>query len=413
MGELSFCLVTTFYPPHSFGGDAVHVHRLATGLSQRGHRVRVVYAQAAFRLLSGDVPPAAGFDDADGVEVVSVVDAPWQAAATYLVGGPVGYRSRLARLLDGFDVVHFHNPSLVGAARGLELGGGLKLYTTHEHWLLCPTHVLFRYRREVCTRRTCWRCTLKHGRPPQLWRSTSLLDSSVATLDLLLSPSRFTAALHRERFRRPRVEVLALPGPTAAQLADLPEVPSELPSAFFLYAGRLEPIKGVQRLPAIAGRVEDAQFVVVGSGSLEGALRDAATRLPNLHVIGAQPYPTVLALCRRALAVIIPSIGYETFGGVGVEAMATGTPVAVRDLGPLPELVDDGGGWTFRDDAELATLLEDLWHDDSLAIAEGKTARAIYERRWTEDRFFDRYLQLIADAARVRGDHDLARRARV
>jgi len=28
---LRFCLVTTFYPPYPFGGDAVFVHRLARG----------------------------------------------------------------------------------------------------------------------------------------------------------------------------------------------------------------------------------------------------------------------------------------------------------------------------------------------------------------------------------------------
>ena len=411
MGELSFCLVSTFYPPHSFGGDAVHVHRLASGLARRGHRVRVVHSPAAFRMLSGDVPEAAGFVDEPGVEVVAATESPWKVTATYLIGGPVGYRARLAKLLDGFDVVHFHNPSLVGAAAGLRLGDGLKLYTTHEHWLLCPTHVLFRYGREVCTTRTCWRCALRHGRPPQLWRSTSLLDAGVASLDLILSPSRFTADLHRERFGGVPVETLPLPGPSETHLVSLPELPPEAPASFFLYAGRLEPIKGVDRLPAVAARLGDAPVVVVGSGSLEPTLKAAAARIPNLHVLGPRPYRTVLALCRAARAVVVPSAGYETFGGVAVEAMATGTPVAVRDLGPLPELVDEGGGWTFGSDDELVELLAALWDDPSLAVSAGEVAREVYERRWTEERFFDRYFEVIAAAAHRRGDRELARRA--
>ncbi|NJN37380.1 MAG: glycosyltransferase family 4 protein [Nitrospiraceae bacterium] len=34
-------MVTTFYPPHHFGGDAVFVHRLSHALADRGHEVEV------------------------------------------------------------------------------------------------------------------------------------------------------------------------------------------------------------------------------------------------------------------------------------------------------------------------------------------------------------------------------------
>ena len=42
MPALRFCMVTTFYPPHSFGGDAIAVQRLARALVRRGHEVSVV-----------------------------------------------------------------------------------------------------------------------------------------------------------------------------------------------------------------------------------------------------------------------------------------------------------------------------------------------------------------------------------
>ncbi len=31
---LRFCMITTFYPPYSFGGDAVYVHRLSNELAR-------------------------------------------------------------------------------------------------------------------------------------------------------------------------------------------------------------------------------------------------------------------------------------------------------------------------------------------------------------------------------------------
>ena len=36
---LSFLHLTTFYPPYSFGGDAMYIYRLAHALGDGGHHV--------------------------------------------------------------------------------------------------------------------------------------------------------------------------------------------------------------------------------------------------------------------------------------------------------------------------------------------------------------------------------------
>jgi hypothetical protein len=40
---LNFLHLTTFYPPYSFGGDAVQLYRLAHALAEEGHHVDVVH----------------------------------------------------------------------------------------------------------------------------------------------------------------------------------------------------------------------------------------------------------------------------------------------------------------------------------------------------------------------------------
>ncbi|MDQ3898199.1 MAG: glycosyltransferase family 4 protein [Actinomycetota bacterium] len=408
MGSVSFCLVTTFYPPASFGGDAVHVRRLARCLARRGHRVRVVHNPTAYRMLGGRAadPPTAD----PGVEVVPGPAGVLGTAATYLTGLPVAQRGELARLTSGFDVVHFHNPSLLGGPGGLSVGDALRLYTTHEHWLLCPTHVLFRFEREVCEQRTCFRCTLSYHRPPQLWRSTRLMERSVSGLDVLLCPSRFTAALHRAEFPEARIEVLPLPGPEPGEDPTDGDEPDPA-RPFFLYAGRLEAIKGVDSLIRAFAGLEGADLLIAGDGSLSAELRELAAGQPHVRFLGRVQHGRLLALCRRARAVVVPSVGYETFGGVAVEAMANGSPVVVRRLGPLPELVEDGGGLTFDGDDDLTRVLQRLVDDPGEANRLGSAARQVAADRFGEARFMARYFEIIASFAFERGLGSLADRA--
>lgn len=397
MGDMSFCLLTTFYPPAGFGGDALHVHRLATGLARRGHRVRVVHNSAAHDLLSGPPLEVSDNGSSDGVEVVAWPCGKAGTIATYLTGGPLGYGGDLRSLVEGFDVVHFHNPSLLGGPRAFSFGSGLKVYTTHEHWLLCPTHTLYRYRKEVCTSHTCWRCTTVYRRPPQLWRSTPLMERSLGSLDLILSPSEFTARMHRDLLPNATVEVLPLPGPDP-EAADAASDRYRHPRPYFLYAGRLEPIKGVDTLITAFADLTGADLLIAGTGSEESRLRALAAGAPDIHFLGQRSYAQVLSLCRDARAVILPSVGYETFGGAAVDAMTMGTPAVVRDLGPLPELISDGGGYIFSDEASLVRILQKLVDDPTEARVVGIRAQEV-ARRWSEERFFVRYLGLIAAAA--------------
>ena len=46
--RLSFCMVTTFYPPYHFGGEAMYLYHLTNELARRGHEVTVVHCVDSF-----------------------------------------------------------------------------------------------------------------------------------------------------------------------------------------------------------------------------------------------------------------------------------------------------------------------------------------------------------------------------
>ena len=406
-GALRFCMFSTFYPPYSYGGDGITLQRLCRALVRAGHEVTVVHDADSYTSLGYPAPTAAARND--GVEVVTLRSSlrVLSVLLTHQFGRPVVHRAEIAALLAErqFDVVHFHNVSLVGGPGLFELArGSATVYTAHEHWLVCPTHVLWRHRREPCTGRECVRCSLRYGRPPQLWRTTGLLERSLPYVDTFIALSEFSRDKHRE-FGFPRdMEVLppivfdedegALGAPSV----------SPHPRPYFFYAGRLERIKGLDDvLPAFAGP-GDCDLLVVGDGTHAGELRRLAAGSPRVRFLGRVSDEALAACYAHALAVLVPSAGYETFGLTVIEAFREGLPVVARAIGPLPEMVESsGGGLVFVSHEELRAALARLAGDPDLRSRLGRAGREAWKSRWSEDVVVPRYLDLVAREARKKG----------
>ena len=421
MTPLRFCHVTTFYPPYSFGGDAVDVQRWAHALARRGHDVTVVHDVDAFAALDhsgspsqarapaptvGGAAAVAGGDsghtpsiEPEGVRVIglrSPVGA-LSPALTHQVGRPVVHSRRLRRLLanGAFDVVNFHNVSLVGGPGVLGYGDALKLYTAREHWLVCPTHVLWRHGREPCTGRQCLRCVASYHRPPQVWRYTGALERSLRHVDAFIVLSEFSRAKHAEFGFSRAMEVI----PSFAPDAPAPATPAPAPAPYFLFAGRLERLKGLDDvLPLFTDGRVDADLLVAGTGEHEPELRALAGGSPRVRFLGRVPADELGRLFAGAVAVVVPSIGYETFGVVIVEALRVGTPVVARRLGPFPEIIGDAGE-LFSTTGELQRVLTRLLDEPATRAAYAERAAARFRAFYREDVVVPQYLELVARVA--------------
>lgn len=400
---LRFLHVSTFYPPWSFGGDAMYIHRLSHALADDGHDVDVVHCRDAYRLLQPQAPSEV-FPTHPRVRVHDLA-TPYGAlapVAAHQTGRPVFKRRRIEALLAArrHDVVHFHNISLLGPAvlgvgtEGLE---PLKLYTAHEHWLVCPTHVLWKFRREVCESRACLRCTLHARRPPQVWRATGLLAREARHVHQFIAPSRFAAASHASRgFPRP---MAALPLFVDAA-GPVPDAPPPHPNPYVLFVGRLEAIKGLQTVIDVWHRVEGLDLVVAGSGDYERALRARAASNPRIRFLGHVPQASLGACYAHAVATVVPSLTYETFGIIVIEAFMHGTPVIVRDLGSLPEIVgESGGGLVYRTDQDLVDAVRTVADSDDLRRRLGARGREAFERLWSRRAHLRQYYDLLDSAA--------------
>jgi glycosyltransferase involved in cell wall biosynthesis len=90
---------------------------------------------------------------------------------------------------------------------------------------------------------------------------------------------------------------------------------------------------------------------------------------------------------------------------VPVEGFARGTPAIVHDFGALGELLaESGGALGFRTDEQLDEALDRLATDDTLRAQLGERGREAQRRLWSVDGHLSRYLGLVAELARARGD---------
>lgn len=394
---MRFCMVTTFYPPYHFGGDATYVRAISRALAARGHEVEVVHCEDAYRMVSHDRSQGEAFDD-EGIRVHRLKSrfGLLSPLITQQTGRPGLKTGALRAVLDrDFDVVNFHNISLVGGPAALKLSRApVTLYTLHEHWLLCPTHILWKNRSHACDKPECISCTLRSGIPPQLWRYTGMMQRCLDSVDAFIAPSEFTAQRHRAAGIIKPIHVVPLfstldPGDSVEYTR--PRRPR------FLYVGRVTASKGIIPLLDYFSKRTDVELCVVGEGDLRAALQQRHAGEAHIRFLGHVPQARLADIYREATALVFPSLAPETFGLSIAEAFACGTPAIVRDAGGSRELIDTtGAGFVYRTETELHNAVQRLIDDDALRGQLGRRARVGFERWYTQQRHVDTYLDCIA-----------------
>lgn len=396
-------MVTTFYPPHHFGGDAGYVLQLSKILARQGHEIDVIHDLDAFRILSKRSPEKT-IEELPGVTIHGM-RSNWprlSCLATHQFARPVVHGATIRRILDERkpDIIHFHNISLVGGPGVLAYGDGIKIYTAHEHWLVCPTHVLWRNNKELCDEKHCLKCSLIYCRPPQLWRGTGYLKRQSENVDQFCSFSQFSVDMHRKfGFEAPmRVLPSFISDPEIQRKAPTPSSYRGRP--YFLFVGRLEKIKGVQNIIPAFREQADGELWIIGSGAYEPALRKLAGGSDNIHFLGRKEPDELRSYYAHAVAVLVPSICYEVFPMVILEALREGVPVIGSSFGPLPEIIrKSGGGLVFDSEDELRKSIRCMAHDSAAREAMAKSARAAFLEHWSERAGMRAYFSLIKEIA--------------
>lgn len=372
MRPFSVALLSWEYPPVVVGGLSRHVFELSRHLALEGHSV-TVYTRG-----HPDAPPD---ENLDGVRIARVDGFPPPIPIEDLVPWTLAFNIALiSRAMpdlveDPPDVLHAHD------------------------WLVAYSGVVMK---DLCSLPMVATIhATEHGRHGgRLPGPTQRLVHSVerwlvAEAERVITCSAFmrdevVGALGADEERLdliPNQVDLAPFSPPAPSLR--PELwPRERP--LILFAGRLEYEKGVQTaldaLPEIERRVPGVGLIVAGDGTYRRSLEARAAGLGlngQVRFVGFVEETRLRALYRSADLAIVPSL-YEPFGLVTLEAMASGTPLVVAEVGGLREIVQHGvTGLRFRpgDASELARAAAKVLRDPALGARLAREARSALAAR--------------------------------
>lgn len=311
------------------------------------------------------------------------------------------------------DVIHVHSvfyalsPWLLGRVqRRVPL-----VYTLHDVTPLCP-------RETKITRDHCL-CTVPQGLHCASSGCYSLREGRgmvSAGFGLVMRAWQLRVYRHLPSWIVPstflRRELRAV-GIADQHIAVIPHFADPLPTvvpppaaARLLFVGRIATEKGAHLLVEALERLAHKRWTldIVGEGPARGALQQDIDRRGLTTRITLHPFADHDALSTyyaQSSCVIMPSLIPESFGLVGLEALAQGRPVIGFGAGGMREwLIDRHTGLIARwgDVGDLARCIETLLDDRVLCNVLGMQGRVTVERDFLPQRHL-RALMQVFDAA--------------
>lgn len=374
-------LVSSTFPPYGGGGVTSHVIDLAKGLVRAGNDVVILSCR-------GGKPPKRNEGRAapDGSRVVFSHDY-W---AMFRDIGPLVRRGR-------FDVIHLH--SFNALALGLFVRGGpwSMVFTFHADTARFFASVhgwRSRYHPEFLALKTFQR-----------------LANNVA--DLVIAVSR-SAQAEAESYGIKRVVHI----PNAVDTDEwTPPTGSRPNGSHSILLPRMHVPKNgievaIESVPRILEAIPDAELVITGDGPLRPKLERMAEGLPGdrIRFVGMVGRKRLRELYAETAVVVIPSVDsagmQEPFGIAALEAMASGKPVIVSDVGGLPEVVRNGvDGYVVpqKDPQALADATIRVLQDPGLAARLAREGRERAVQLYSVESWTRQVLQAYALAAQYHG----------
>jgi glycosyltransferase involved in cell wall biosynthesis len=154
------------------------------------------------------------------------------------------------------------------------------------------------------------------------------------------------------------------------------------------YVGRVSPEKGVDTLMSAAALVPHISVSIAGDSSKCSEVLSNAPK--SVSFLGHIPRAGLERFYRSARFVVVPSICFDVFPTVVLEALSHGTPVIGSRIGGIPEIVQDGiTGLLFEPGnvEELAGKMKLLWENPDMCQEMGRAGHKFVSEKHSENTY--------------------------
>jgi len=320
----------------------------------------------------------------------------------------------LSRLIETTrpDIAHVHNPFFLMSPAAYQACYDHKIpivQTLHNFRFLCVQGLCSRSQQvcELCLHQGFWpgvrfRCFqhsfLKSAVAAGIsahYRRRGILKNLVRRL---IAPSRFCKDMYTRyaRIDGAKVDIkphfIADPGP-AVGCGD-----------YVLYVGAIRNYKGIQVLLEAARRMPEVPIRIVGKVLPEFC---RPSDLPNVEFLGECSMERTLEIMKGSACLVVPSLCYETFARVVIEAYACGRPVVASRLGALIERVQDGQTGFLAEPGsaqDFAYKIQRLMQDQDRRRIMGEAARRAYEKYYTPRENYRQLMDIYEKALDTEGE---------
>jgi glycosyltransferase involved in cell wall biosynthesis len=277
----------------------------------------------------------------------------------------------------------------------------------HDHRLCCPReHKYTALGHKTCTRTVGLGCYALCG---GLERRNGMVQ--IRTVASLRRDHRrhddLAAHVVGSQYMRRHLEAHGFPKRRIHVVPLFASEPTESPRPArrgILFAGALTRGKGVDVLLEAATHLQPrASLTLVGDGPQRGELERETRRLgltERVRFVGSVSHRELGRHLAEAECVVVPSRSPETFGLVGLEALARGTPVVASAVGGTSEWLrheENGLAVPSGDPVALAGAIERLLADPAWASELGARGRHLWSNRFRPEHHALRLVRIFAD----------------
>lgn len=368
------------------GGASQVAISSAVGLAEAGNRV----------FFLGAVGPPAKELRHRNIELVvtgqfEIADDPSRVRAAIQGIWNTEARKKIGNLLGSLDIsntmVHIHGWTKAlssSVIRECLVNNFKVILTLHDYFTACPNGGFFNYKKnKICTLAPLSMACIAENCDSssfaqKQWRvARQLMQRYIGQI-----PNGISGFIAVSKFSSNILQPYLPAGVPVFQVSNPIDMEKWLPASIrtdapFIYAGRLSSDKGCSLFAAAALDLA-TEAVFIGKGNALIAIKQAN---PSAKIIDWLPRDELLLEIRKARALVLPSLWYETQGLVVAEAAALGIAAIVPDTSAARDLVIDGvtGLWFKGGDRNSLKAKMQIFLESGVASEMGKSA---YEHFW-------------------------------